>query len=92
MRHGFTAVSAAPTTARAWKRRRPHSARVISQDGVTTTYPASTQTFRLRDPGLGPPLGGGVEGWVSDSAAIFAEVWFMEMKANSEERAAASAS
>jgi hypothetical protein len=59
--------------------------RVISQDGITSTFPASTQTFRFATLGWSPHFGGGVEGWVSDSAAIFAEVWFMEMKANSEE-------
>jgi hypothetical protein len=53
---------------------------VISADGVTTTYPASTQVFTYETIGWGRLLGGGVEGWVSDSVAVFAEGSFMRIE------------
>lgn len=52
----------------------------ISVDGVTTTYPASTQTFVYETAGWAPLYGFGVEGWVSDSAGIFAEAWFVRIE------------
>jgi hypothetical protein len=54
--------------------------RVISVDGVTTTYPASTQTFVYETVGWGRLLGAGVEGWVSESVALFAEAAFMRIE------------
>ncbi len=43
--------------------------RDISIDGVTTTYPPSTQTFVYETVGWGRLLGGGAEGWVSETVA-----------------------
>ena len=54
--------------------------RVISVDGITTTYPASTQIFSYTTVGWGRLLGAGAEGWVSDSVALFAEVSFMRIE------------
>ena len=53
---------------------------VISADGVTTTYPSSTQTFVYETVGWGRVLGGGVEGWVSNPVAVFAEASFMRIE------------
>jgi hypothetical protein len=55
-------------------------ARVVSVDGVTTTYPASTQIFVYETVGWGRVLGGGVEGWLTDSVAVFAEASFMRIE------------
>jgi hypothetical protein len=55
-------------------------ARTVSVDGVTVTYPASTQTFVYETGGWARVLGAGAEGWVSDSAAVFAEAWFIRVE------------
>lgn len=54
--------------------------RVISADGITTTYPPSTQLFSYETVGWGRLLGAGAEGWVSDSVGLFAEVSFMRIE------------
>jgi hypothetical protein len=54
--------------------------RVISQDGITTTYPPSTQEFKYETVGWGRLMGAGVEGWVSDSTALYAEVNFIRVE------------
>jgi hypothetical protein len=55
-------------------------ANVITIDGVTTTYPTTTQVFVYETVGWGRLLGGGVEGWLSDAVAAFAEVSFMRIE------------
>ena len=55
-------------------------AETITVDGVITTFPASTQTFSYATVGWGRLLGFGVEGWVGDSAALFAEANWMQIR------------
>jgi hypothetical protein len=54
--------------------------RTITVDGVTITYPSSTQEFVYETEGWGRVLGGGVEGWVSDRASMFAEAWWVRLE------------
>ena len=54
--------------------------RSITTDGVTTTYPSSTQIFVYQTEGWGRLLAGGVEGWMSESVAVYAEASFMRIE------------
>lgn len=45
----------------------------VTSGDVTTTIKGGTQTFELRTQGWGWVFGGGLEGWVTDSVAIFGE-------------------
>ena len=54
--------------------------RSVPIDGVITTYPSTAQTFVYETEGWGRLLGGGVEGWVSDLIAIYADVSFMKIE------------
>jgi hypothetical protein len=62
-------------------------AAVISQDGVTTTYPSSTQVFTYDTVGWGLIYGFGVEGWASDSAAVYADVSFIDVEGKNADQA-----
>ena len=62
-------------------------ARVISVDGITTTYPASTQVFTYDTVGWGLLYGFGVEGWVGDSGAVYADVTFMDIEGKNADQA-----
>ena len=54
--------------------------RAIPIDDVVTTYPSSAQSFVYETEGWGRLLGFGVEGWVTDSIAIFADASFMKIE------------
>jgi hypothetical protein len=52
----------------------------IVVDGVNQTFPATTQTFLYDTVGWGLLFGGGVEGWLSPTTAIFADVTVFDLK------------
>jgi hypothetical protein len=56
----------------------------VTEGDVTRTIPGGTQTFVLQTSGWTWALGGGLEGWVSGSAAIYAE--FMSAGLNGRSR------
>jgi hypothetical protein len=60
---------------------------VISVDGVTTTYPASTQVFTYDTVGWGLLYGFGVEGGVNDSGAVYADVSFIDVEGKNADQA-----
>jgi hypothetical protein len=54
--------------------------RTLTVDGVTQSFPALTQTFVLKTAGWAPAYGFGVEGWVGDKAALYAEYVYTKLE------------
>jgi opacity protein-like surface antigen len=52
----------------------------ITIDGVTQTFPGVTQTQVLKTTGWAPAYGAGIEGWVGDKVALFAEYSYSTLK------------
>jgi hypothetical protein len=54
--------------------------RTITVDGVEQTIKGGTQTFELKTQGWGWLFGGGFEVWVSQSAALYADLSFTKLR------------
>jgi hypothetical protein len=54
--------------------------RTIDVGDTVETFPGGEQLFTFATVGWGPVWGGGVEGWVGDKTALFADVTFIDLK------------
>ncbi len=55
-------------------------ARTIDVGDTVETFPGGEQSFTFATVGWGPIWGGGVEGWVSEKTALFADVSFIRIE------------
>ena len=54
--------------------------RTIDVGDTVETFPGAEQDFTFATTGWGPVWGGGIEGWVGDKTALFADLSFIEIR------------